>query len=129
MKKILLAIAIAIGASSVCCAAGIDVAQIPIDIDIVHDGGGGGGNGPRTPFVSPIIGIVNGDVILLAFRTDVGDVSISLEEEAEGLLLSTVVDSSEGDAEIPFSGVAGNYTITFNLSDGTQLRGVFVISF
>ncbi|MCR5325151.1 MAG: hypothetical protein K6E37_00185 [Bacteroidales bacterium] len=79
--------------------------------------------------MSPIIGIVNGDVILLAFRTDIGDISIRLEEESEGLLLSTVVDSSEGDAEIPFSGGAGNYTITFNLSDGTQLRGTFVITF
>lgn len=126
MKNIILAIAIVLGASSVCSAMGIGVAQIPIDINIEHKGEGGG-NGPRTPFVSPVIGVVNGDVIYLAFTTDVGDVSVRLEEETEGQLLTTVVDSSEGDVEIPFSGAVGNYTITFNLSDGTRLRGAFII--
>lgn len=126
MKKVLLAIAIVLGASGVCSVTAAVVIQTVIGIEIVHDGNGG--NVPRIPVVLPVAGIVNGDVIYLSFTNDVGDVSIRLEEEIGGLLLTTVVDSSEGDVEIPFSGAPGSYSITFNLTDGTQLVGTFIIN-
>ena len=125
MRNILLTIAVILSMIGSNLSAGSIADRIPIYIVITQQEGGN--EVPRTPVCLPVVGVVYEDSIILSFTNDVGDVSVCLEEEIGGLLLSTVVDSSDGDVEIPFSGAPGSYSITFNLSDGTKLLGTFII--
>ena len=64
---------------------------------------------------------------MVSFISDLGNVSVVLSEASEGTIYQAIVDSSDILAAIPFSGNAGNYTITFNLSSGVRYSGVLVI--
>lgn len=99
----------------------LNVKQTPVAIVISTDNPVG--EVPRTTI--PISGYVYGDTIFLMFSNNLGAVDISLYDSSEGLVLSTVIDSSDGGAEIPFSGASGYYTITFSLLDGTIFHGYF----
>lgn len=85
------------------------------------------GQTPRNPEIVPISGFVSQNSINLFFSIDLGSVSVTIEELSEGLLLSTVVNTSEGYAAIPFSGEPGSYRLFFYLSDGTEYIGSFCI--
>lgn len=99
--------------------------QTPVRIIITE--GGSQGDGPRSPENVPILGGVIGNSIYLSFLTSLGDIEIRLEEEEEGLILNTVIDSSDGGEVILFSGASGIYTISFTLECGTVYIGRFVI--
>lgn len=123
MKKLYFSLAVILGMfaalSSVLC--GQD--QTPIQIIVSQQEHGG--QVPRMPEQYPISGFVISDTICLLFSDNLGDVSVSLSEANEGQLLSTIVDSSEGFAFIPFDGSAGLYTLTFSLNSGVTYIGRF----
>ena len=96
-------------------------------IIIVIGGGSVNGDGPRGPVEVPIQGVVFGGSIVLSFSSNLGQVEVSVSEAAEGLIMSTVVDSSTLSAILPFSGDPGEYSITFSLSTGDEYDGSFVI--
>lgn len=82
---------------------------------------------PRSPALIPLQGVVLGYSIYLTFFSDLGVVGVTLEEAAYGQVIHTVVDASLPYATIPFSGDAGDYTITFTLEDGVVYVGSFII--
>lgn len=100
-------------------------AQTPTEIPI-HQGENVNG-GPRMPAMVPIRACVFGDTIYLSFSADLGDVDVELSKESEGVVLQTSVDSSNLYATLPFSGDAGEYTITFSLTNGAVYEGSFVL--
>lgn len=75
----------------------------------------------------PITAFVYNNTIYLTFSENLGCITINLEELSEGVLLTTVIDSSDGYAAIPFCGEPGSYRIIFYLSDGTEYIGSFCI--
>lgn len=79
------------------------------------------------PGAFPISGFVINDTIYIQFSENLGDVTVSLSEATTGQLLSTVIDSSDGYAVIPFSGDPGCYSLTFNLENGASYIGRFEI--
>lgn len=97
--------------------------QTPTEI-IISSGDPFGGV-PRT-FI-PISGYVFDGIIYLNFSSSLGDVDIHLYESSLGLVLSTVVDSTENPVAIPFCGSQGSYSITFELEDGSSFIGRFEI--
>ena len=97
--------------------------QTPTIIEIKD----GLGNGPRSSASIPIRGMLLGGTIYLSFSSNLGEVEVSVSEAAEGLIMSTVVDSSTLSAILPFSGSPGEYSITFSLSSGDEYDGSFVI--
>lgn len=82
---------------------------------------------PRTPTNIPIVGYVLNNTINLYFSNDIGEMLFVLEESFDGVLFSTVVDTSEGFVCLPFCGIPGSYTISFNLEDDTRYIGRFEI--
>lgn len=101
--------------------------ETPIII-VVKDGNDLGG-GPRMPTMAPIHAFVFGNTIYLSFSSNLGEIDVVLYEESEGVVLQTSIDSSDLSAALPFSGVSGEYTITFSLSNGVEYEGAFTISF
>ena len=100
-------------------------AQTPTEIPIRQ--GENVNGGPRMPAMVPIRACVFGDTIYLSFSADLGDVDVELCEESEGVVLQTSVDSSYLSATLPFSGDAGEYTISFTLASGAVYEGMFSI--
>ena len=100
-------------------------AQTPTEIPIRQ--GENVNGGPRMPAMVPIRACVFGDTIYLSFSADLGDVDVVLCEESEGVVLQTSVDSSALSADLPFSGDAGEYTITFTLTNGVVYEGLFAL--
>jgi hypothetical protein len=84
--------------------------------------------GPRTPTQPPIQGVVYGGTIYLGFASDFGTVDVVIDEDMSGLILHTVVDSSNLSAAIPFSEDEGDFRITFTLSSGTVYYGEFELT-
>ena len=80
---------------------------------------------PRTPTLVPISGYVLDNVINLFFSSDLGEISIRLEDSLGCTVLSTTADSSDGSESIPFSGAPDTYTIYFILEDNTSYIGRF----
>lgn len=89
--------------------------------------GGIDDGGPRVPALVPIQGIIVDSRIYLYFSSDLGDVDVTLEEATCGSIMHTVVDASSPYATIPFSGDAGDYTITFTLENGAEYVGSFLL--
>ncbi|MBO7604453.1 MAG: DUF3244 domain-containing protein [Bacteroidales bacterium] len=125
MKKFLLTI-LSIVFFNICLfSAGTLQSDGPITINVKV--GDGGYEGPRMPALIPIQGLVHSDTIYLSFSFDLGDVDVILEEATSGTVLHTVVDASSLYATIPFSGDAGDYTITFTLENGAEYVGSFLL--
>ena len=82
---------------------------------------------PRTSSVVPITCCVITDTIYLSFDSNLGVINVVLEEESEGIILQTPIDTSSLSAIIPFSGTSGEYYITFTLPTGTIYEGQFEI--
>ena len=80
---------------------------------------------PRTPILVPISGYVLDNAINLFFSSDLGEVSIRLEDSMGQTLLSTSVDTYDGSESLPFNGEPGSYTIYFILEDNTSYIGRF----
>ena len=125
MKKIVYLLAIILGMNAAATPVASGQSQNPIHVIISQQGHSGGT--PRMPGSYPITAFVYDDTIYLSFSENVGIITVDLEELSEGLLLSTVVDTSEGYAAIPFSGEPGSYRLFFYLSDGTEYIGSFCI--
>ena len=125
MKKVLFLIVLLVASFGTAAASQLYGGD-PTDIIIVK-GGGTIGDGPRGPVEVPIQGVVFGGSIFLSFSSNLGQVEVSVSEAAEGLIMSTVVDSSTLSAILPFSGGPGEYSITFSLPSGNEYDGSFVI--
>jgi len=102
------------------------LAQVPDEI-VIHTKTPPSGSHPHSPAMVPIRACVFGDTIYLSFSADLGDVDVVLSEESAGVVLQTTVDSSYLSATLPFSGDAGEYTITFTLTTGAVYEGSFVL--
>ena len=81
---------------------------------------------PRSPSVAPIACCVISDTIYLSFDSNLGVISVVLEEASEGIILQTPIDTSSLSAVIPFSGDPGEYCITITLPSGNVYEGRFV---
>ena len=125
MKKFFLSLAVILGIGAALLPVISGKNQTPVQIVVSQQDQGG--QVPRMPGVSPISGFVFIDTIYLQFSENLGDVTVSLSETSTGQLLSTVVDSSNGYAIIPFSGDTGCYTLTFILENGASYIGRFEI--
>ena len=62
---------------------------------------------------------------MLQFLTDVGTVDVTIQEESEGIVYEESVNSGSGVSILDFSGIPGNYTITFSLQSGQYFFGEF----
>ncbi len=96
--------------------------------EIIIKKGAHHGNNPRQDTTVPISAYVVSNSIYLTFISNLGAIHIILEEETDGIVLSTVVNSSDLLVVIPFSGTSGVYTITLIDSLGIDYSGTFTIN-
>lgn len=85
--------------------------------------------GPRTPTIVPISCYVDSNlgIVSFAFTYDFGEVSIDIENQDTGALVSTVVETADGGVMIPFSAAPGLYFISILTESGTEYVGEFEI--
>lgn len=119
----MLALAICLGSTIVY--AQDNGSQTPVTI--IVDTNNPYGQGPRTPSLVPISGYVLDNAIILFFSSDLGEISIRIEDSFGCTILSTSIDSSDGSESLPFNGVPDTYTIYFTLQDNTSYIGRFEI--
>ena len=122
MRKLNLILTALVVSLNVFCFGYDSSAQEPAIIVIINSDIG---NGPRSLEAVPINGCVVSDTIYLAFASDLGEIEVILEESVQGVLLETSVNTSNLSAVIPFSGVAGEYHISFILQSGIVFEGRF----
>lgn len=90
-------------------------------------------HGPDVPVLhrdetsSPIQCNLDQGYLEVTFLSDLGFVSVEIENQTTSEYTQTVVNSAVGLAIFPISGNAGFWSITFSLSDGTVYYGEFVI--
>ena len=95
---------------------------------------GDGGTHNDDPFHRPITEIpieasyyASLSSLLLSFADDLGSVSFKIENLTTGATVQTVINAVQGDQFFPVTGGAGEYEITFTLSDGHLYTGSFEI--
>jgi len=97
---------------------------------LVGEGGSTeGGRDLRAPALVPLRAYYYASVssILLNFRYDLGQVSMSIENLTTGTISQSIVIGTPGIHWALISGVTGEYEITFTLSDGHEYIGSFEI--
>ena len=62
---------------------------------------------------------------MLDFYTDLGIIDVTISEESDGIVYEESINSGSGVSILDFSGIPGNYTITFSLQSGQYFFGEF----
>lgn len=75
----------------------------------------------------PITCTVADSYLEVTFLSNLGSVSVEIENQTTGEYTQTSVNSAISPAIFPISGNAGFWTITFTLPDGTVYYGEFTI--
>lgn len=99
--------------------------QTPIEIPIGEDGQYG--NPPRQSAEIPIRAYYLAGTVIVSFLQDLGDVEITIDEESNGTILQTIVDSSTLSAILPLNMSSGEFSIFIVLSSGVEYHGQFSI--
>lgn len=83
----------------------------------------------RTPARIPVraLYLSSASSIQVTFNYDIGNVDISISNEATGESVSYDVDSQTGLCILPISGDTGLWSITFTLESGVQYQGEFSV--
>lgn len=81
----------------------------------------------RNPQQVPITCVCLSQALEVSFLSNLGAVSVEIENETTGEYTHTVVNAVAGPMVFPISGNAGFWTITFTLSNGAVYYGDFVI--
>ena len=97
--------------------------QSPTEIPITEHGQNG--NGPRQQTTIPIRASYFGGTVFVSFLQNLGDVEITVEEQSNGIILQTTVDSSTLSVALPLNMTAGNFCISFLLESGAEYSGQF----
>lgn len=97
--------------------------QTPIEIPIGEDGQYG--NPPRQSAEIPIRAYYLAGTVIVSFLQDLGDVEITIDEESNGTVLQTIVDSSALSAMLPLNMSSGEFSIYFTIPSGDEYSGQF----
>jgi len=90
-------------------------------------------NGPaaevlhRSPAQAPVLCSLAEGYLKVTFLSNLGSVSIEIENQTTGEYSQTVANAMAGPMVFPISGNAGFWTITFTLSNGAVYYSDFVI--
>lgn len=123
MKKSIIMLLGAILASHVLCAPAWG--DEDVNIIIVDPNGPAAEVLHRSPAQAPVLCLLAEDCLNVAFLSNLGSVSVEIENQTTGEYTQTVVNAVAGPMVFPFSGNAGFWTITFSLADGTVYYGEF----
>lgn len=99
--------------------------QTPQEIPINENGGLGGT--PRQQSTPPIRASYFGGTVFVSFLQNLGDVEITIEEQSNGIILQTVVDSSTLSVALPLNMSTGDFSISFLLESGAEFSGRFLV--
>lgn len=99
--------------------------QSPTEIPITEFGQNG--NGPRQQTTIPIRASYFGGTVFVSFLQNLGDVEITVEEQSNGIILQTTVDSSTLSVALPLNMTAGYFCISFSLESGAEYIGHFPV--
>ena len=99
------------------------LSQTPTEIPIIP--GRDNGDVPRDSTQAPILCFLISNTIMLDFYTDLGIIDVTISEESDGIVYEESVNSGSGVSILDFSGIPGNYTITFSLQSGQYFFGEF----
>jgi hypothetical protein len=97
--------------------------QSPEEIPIKENGNFGGN--PRQQVDIPIRAAYFGGTVFVSFLQNLGDVEITIEEQSNGIILQTIVDSSTLSVALPLNMTAGDFCISFLLESGAEYSGQF----
>ncbi len=84
---------------------------------------------PKAPVAIPIecVFYPSSFTIIVDFLTNLGFVSVEIENQTTGEYSQTTVNAVAGPMAFPISGTSGDWSITFTLTDGTIYQGTFNI--
>lgn len=101
----------------------------PINILIRESGSGEGSPSHHAPALIPIQATFYPSLstISVYFQTDLGDVTVAIENQTTGEYNETVIDSGDGILPFLISGTSGHWYIFFTLFDGMAYFGDFHI--
>lgn len=99
------------------------IQQAPVEIPIEGDDNLGGM--PRQQTDVPIRAFYLSGTVIISFFQDIGDVEISIDEESNGTILQTVVDSSILSTVLPLNMNSGMFSIYFTTASGAMYSGQF----
>lgn len=99
--------------------------QTPVEIPIEGDDNLGGT--PRQQTDVPIRAYYLSGTVIVSFLQDLGNVEITIDEESNGTILQTVVDSSTLSAFLPLNMSSGVFSIYFTTSSGAEYYGQFSV--
>lgn len=99
--------------------------QTPTEIPIVDINDPS--NNPRGLNEIPISAYYLAGTIILSFSDNLGQVDITIEEAADGVIIQTCVNSAVPSAIIPINYGSGDFTITLIASTGAEYIGRFSI--
>lgn len=97
--------------------------QTPIEIPIGEDSQYG--TPPRQLTEIPIRACYLSGAVIVSFLENLGDVEITIDEESNGTILQTIVDSSVLSAILPLNMNSGEFSIYFTITSGTEYSGHF----
>lgn len=97
------------------------------EILIVRTSSSGGDVIHRSPEQVPIECAFLSTSILVTYLSNLGSVTVELENLTTGEYSQTLVNALPGSSVLPFSGTSGTWTITFTLSGGETYYGTFII--
>ena len=75
----------------------------------------------------PIICTLSANCLSVTFLESLGQISVEIENHTTGEYNQTVVNAQIGSTVFPISGITGNWSITFTLTNGTIYQGSFNI--
>lgn len=75
----------------------------------------------------PIICTLSANCLSVTFLESLGQISVEIENHTTGEYNQTIVNAVTGPMVFPISGTAGQWSITFTLSNGTMYYGEFVV--
>lgn len=99
--------------------------QTPEEIPLIETGNNEGN--PRQQTDVPIRAYYLSGTVIISFLQDIGNVEISIDEESNGTILQTVVDSSTLSAFLPLNMSSGVFCIYFTTSSGAEYYGQFSV--
>lgn len=97
------------------------VEEIPLHTEVPP------GSGPRQETDAPIRAYYLAGTVIVSFLQDLGNVEITIDEESNGTILQTIVDSSTLSAILPLNMSSGEFSIFIVLSSGVEYHGQFSI--
>ncbi len=82
---------------------------------------------PRGLNEIPIRAYYLSGTVIVSFLQDLGNVEITIDEESNGTIFQTVVDSSTLSAFLPLNMSSGVFSIYFTTSSGAEYYGQFSV--